>query len=73
MLSTASLQVSIYFVVRATIGEAELTGESNEGSMVAGVPLVLEVALSDAEWPSNLLTYADGAEQLIGALASDQT
>ena len=77
VLSTASRrrQVSASFVIRATAGQAVLTGAMDEASIRSGASHTLQVSLVDAEWSSSMYSGTDGdsQEQLIEALVSDQT
>ena len=80
VLKSASLRSDAYFLVRATRGQAWLSGSMNEADVRAGLDHTLEVRLSDADWPNELLSSdndgnadSDGALQLIENLEAPLT
>ena len=73
VLSTASLRVSAFFVVRATRGRASMAGALDEASVQHGVPHIIQVSLEDSRWASDFLAIGDAPEQLIASLRSEQS
>ena len=54
-LQSASLRVYSYFVIKATPGQAWLSGSMSEHDVRAGVDHTLEVRLWDVQWSKLLL------------------